>query len=63
MASHRLPGVSLYISKDGAESRVVPDIGVFIQDGETTYSDIGLFSRARDYWQEFFKRFGIDQPH
>lgn len=63
VVSHRLPGVSLYVSKDGTESRVVSNIGIFIQDGATTYSDIGLFSRARDYWREFFKRFGIEQPH
>jgi hypothetical protein len=60
VASQRLPGVALYISKDGSDSRVVPNVGVFIQDGSITYSDIGLFSRARDYWQEFFKRFNLD---
>jgi hypothetical protein len=60
VASQRLPGVSLYISRDGSDSRIVSNVGVFIQDRSITYSDIGLFSRARDYWQEFFNRFNLN---
>jgi hypothetical protein len=63
VASNRLPGVSLYISMDGPDSRVVSDFGVFIEDGSRMYSEIGLFSRARDYWQQFFMRFKLDQSN
>ncbi|WP_441268107.1 hypothetical protein AB7G19_22405 [Bradyrhizobium sp. 215_C5_N1_1] len=58
VSSYRSPGVSLYVSDDG-RSRVVPAHGVFIKDGEHTYSDLGLFSRAHNYWIEFIKHYDI----
>jgi len=59
VASLRMPGVSFFESKDGREHRIVPSVGVFIQDGSKMCSGIGLFSRARDYWYKFFDRFSL----
>jgi hypothetical protein len=38
----------------------VPTHGVFIEDSDRIYSDLGLFSRAHDYWHDFFKRYGFN---
>jgi hypothetical protein len=62
ISSYRSAGVSFYLSDDG-EGYSVPSYGVFIEDGDRTYSGIGLFSRARDYWHDFFKRYGFDVGH
>ena len=56
VSSYRTPSVSFYLSENG-ESRTVPTHGVFIQDSDRIYSDLGLFSRANDYWHDFFKRY------
>jgi hypothetical protein len=37
----------------------VPGTGVFVNDGVTIYSGLGLFSRALHYWESFFERYGI----
>ncbi|WP_342733196.1 hypothetical protein [Bradyrhizobium sp. B117] len=58
ISTYRSAAVHLYVSKDG-QSHVVPGHGAFVLDGDHHYSDIGLFSRARDYWVEFFKRYAI----
>ena len=59
VSSYRTASVSVYLSKNG-ESRAVATHGVFIEDGVRSYSDLGLFSRARDYWHDFFKRYGFE---
>lgn len=59
ISSYRSASVLLYLSDDG-KGHSVPTYGVFIEDGDRTYSDLGLFSRARDYWHDFFKRYGFD---
>jgi hypothetical protein len=59
VSSYRTASVSLYLAENG-ESHAVPTHGVFIEDGDRTYSHLGLFSRARDYWHDFFKRYGFD---
>jgi hypothetical protein len=58
ISSYRTASVSFYLSDNG-EERSVPTHGVFIEDGDRIYSDLGLFSRAHDYWQEFFERYGV----
>jgi hypothetical protein len=58
ISSYRSASVSLYLSDDG-ETRSARTYGVFIKDGAQTYSDIGLFSRARDHWIGFFDRYGV----
>jgi hypothetical protein len=58
VSSYRSASVSFYLTDDG-KGRSVPTYGVFIEDGTRTYSDLGLFSRARDYWHDFFKRYGF----
>jgi hypothetical protein len=59
VSSYRTPSVSFYLSKNG-ESRTVPTHGVFIEDSDRICSDLGLFSRAHDYWHDFFKRYGFN---
>lgn len=58
VSSYRSASVSLYLSDDG-RSRAVSTHGVFIADDDRTYADLVLFSRARDYWIEFLKRYDI----
>lgn len=59
VSSYRSASVSFYLSDDG-KGHSVPTYGVFIEDSDRTYSDLGLFSRARDYWHDFFKRYGFN---
>ena len=58
VSSFRTASVSFYLSDDG-KGRSVPTFGVFIEDGDRTYSALGLFSRAHEYWHDFFKRYGV----
>jgi hypothetical protein len=58
ISSYRSASVAFYLSDDG-EGHAIPTHGVFIEDGGRPYSDLGLFSRARDYWCQFFKRYGV----
>jgi len=58
VSSYRSAGVSFYLSDDG-KGHSVPTYGVFIEDSDRTYSDLGLFSRARDFWLGFFKRYRL----
>jgi hypothetical protein len=60
VSSQRLKSVSFFVSKDGQEQHVIPSHGIFVEDGDRMYSDIGLFSRARDFWHEFFDRYRIE---
>jgi hypothetical protein len=59
ISSYRSASVSVYLSKEG-KTRAVPTYGVFIEDGAQTYADAALFSRARDYWSQFFKNYGVE---
>jgi hypothetical protein len=59
LSSYRTASVSFYLSENG-ESHTEPTHGVFVEHGDRIYSDLGLFSRARDYWHDFFKRYGFD---
>jgi hypothetical protein len=58
VSSYRSASVSFYLSDDG-KTHSVPTYGIFIEDGDRTYSDLALFSRARDFWHGFFKRYGL----
>ena len=58
LSSYRTASVSFYLSQNG-KSHTEPTHGVFIEHGDRIYSDLGLFSRARDYWCEFFERYQI----
>jgi hypothetical protein len=58
ISSYRAASVSFYISDNG-EGHAEPTHGVFIEDGVRTYSDLGLFTRAHDYWREFFEHYGV----
>jgi hypothetical protein len=58
VSSYRTASVSLYLSNTG-EERIEHSHGVFVEDGGHVYSDLGLFSRAYDYWREFFSRYGV----
>jgi hypothetical protein len=59
VSSYRSAGVSFYLSDDG-KGHALPTYCVFIEDSDRTYSDLALFSRARDYWHDFFKRYGFN---
>jgi hypothetical protein len=59
ISSDRIESVSLFMSKDGQQEHVVSGHAVFITDGDRIYSDLGLFGRTRDYWEQFFERYGI----
>ena len=59
VSSYRTASVAFYLSENG-DSRTVRTHGVFIEDGDRIYSDLGLFSRARDYWHDFFQRYGFE---
>jgi hypothetical protein len=58
ISSYRTASVSFYLSDNG-EGRSVPTHGVFVEDGDRIYSDLGLFSRVHDFWCEFFNHYGI----
>jgi hypothetical protein len=58
ISSYRTASVSFYLSDNG-DGRSVPTHGVFIEDGDRIYSDLGLFSRAHEYWRKFFERYGV----
>jgi hypothetical protein len=58
ISSYRTASVSFYLSDNG-EGHTMPTHGVFIEDGARTYSALGLFTRAHDYWREFFKHYGL----
>jgi hypothetical protein len=58
ISSYRTASVSFFLSDNG-EGHAVPTHGVFIEDGAGTYSDLVLFTRAHDYWREFFNRYGV----
>jgi hypothetical protein len=55
ITSRREPAISLFESKTG-ETKTMKTHAVFVDDGGTLYSDLGLFSRASDYWHAFFRR-------
>jgi hypothetical protein len=59
ISSYRTASVSFFLSDTG-EQRVVPTHGVFVEDDVHTYADLALFTRARDYWSDFFARYGIE---
>lgn len=58
ISSYRSPSITLYLTDKG-ESRSAPNYSVFVNDGTRAYSDVGLFSRARDHWIAFFERYGV----
>jgi hypothetical protein len=58
VSSYRTASVSFYLSATGAE-HIEHSHGVFVEDGARVYSDLGLFTRACDYWREFFNRYGV----
>jgi hypothetical protein len=58
ITSRREAAVSLFESPT-AGLRSVQSQAIFIHDGGMQYSDLGLFSRAGDYWQAFFKRYEL----
>jgi hypothetical protein len=60
VSSLRLQSVSIFVGDDGQETRSVPTHGVFVRDDTKLYADISLFSRARDYWHDFFERYQIE---
>ena len=59
ISSYRTASMSFYLSDNG-EGHTEPSHGVFIEDGVHIYSDLGLFTRAHDYWREFFKHYGVE---
>jgi hypothetical protein len=60
VSSLRLQSVSIFVGDDGQETRSVPTHGVFVRDDTKLYADISLFSRARDYWHDFFERYQVE---
>lgn len=45
---------SLLITTNRQENNPKLNGSVFVQDGDRTYSDLGLLSRVCDFWQEVF---------
>jgi hypothetical protein len=58
VSSYRTASVSFFLSDTG-EEHIEHTHGVFVETGTHVYSDLGLFTRAHDYWRKFFMHYGI----
>jgi len=59
ISANLITAISVFESEDGSSRAFATRKAVFVNDGRQLYSDVGLFSRALNYWESFFQQYGI----